>query len=313
MDRIKAFPFWRKQYLFHTKATSNCTLLRLYQPYKPIAKLNWRLWKFFSVYQLLFTFKIKENSPLSQLINKLIGQNTEYIWAINRGTKSIYQKTTGLVVSKELSSEVVHPKNFFFKWGNSTLAIESIKNEIDVIVELQNKSFAPQIIYFEINEKEAFYKTQIIHGTKYVFLEINNDIINLIKEIQHTRPLHSKNHCKSSVLLTSFQHGDFCPWNLIKEDTTNIIKAIDWEFCGIYPNGFDLLYYIFSIEFQIKKNSTPENILNKNYSILNDYYNDIGIKDWKPYLEEFAEICSKRYDNTEEGNDFLRLLNYCRA
>jgi hypothetical protein len=305
MSRIKAFPFWRKQYLFHSKATSNVTLLNLYHPYKPIAKLNWWLWKYFALYQTLFTFKLNDDSKLYQIINKFTDANPDYIWAINRGTKSRYQKTTGLFISREPS------KDFFFKWGNSKLAIESIKNEIAIDKELKNHSFAPKMLQFQINENEAFYTTAIIRGTKYKSLDINSNILALIHEIQSMQPQQAVNYYPHDKLITSFHHGDFSPWNLILEDDTQIIKAIDWEFCGIYPQGFDLLHYIFSVEFLIKKNSITQDIINEKYSIISDYYKTVGIDNWKPYLKEFAKICSKRYWNSKASDGFLKLLNYC--
>jgi len=154
MERIKAFPFWRKQYLFHPRATSNVTLLKLYHPYNPIAKLNWWLWKYFNFYQKIVTIHIKKDSEVYQIIHSFMDANPEYIWAINRGTKSIYQKTTGIFILNKSSEDPY--MDFFFKWGNSKLAIELIKNEIAVNSQLKKYSFAPKMIRFQMNENKAF-------------------------------------------------------------------------------------------------------------------------------------------------------------
>jgi len=309
MNRVKTFPFWRKQYLFHPEATSNVTLLKIYHPYHPMAKLNWWIWKKINLYQKLFTFKLNDDSKLFQVIDRFIDSDPDYVWAINRGTECIYQKTTGLIISGNSSKKP--DKAFFFKWGDSTLAISAIKNEIMINNDIKHYSFAPKMLESYSNENEAFYTTEVIQGTKYTSLTITKDVLSLIREIQMLQPIQTINYCLSKTLIKSFQHGDFCPWNLIQEDETNIIKVIDWEFCGIYPKGFDLLYYIFSVEFQVKKNYMPEDIISENYFIINSYYNELGIKDWKPYLKETAEICSIRYVNTTEGDNFLKLFNYC--
>jgi hypothetical protein len=306
MVRIKVFPFWRKQYLFHPKATSSAAILNLYHPYNPIAKLNWWLWKKFNFYQIFFTLELSKNSKQYKILDRLIDEDIDYIWAINNGTKSIYQKTTGLIISENSNKE------FFFKWGDSRPAILCIKNEITIINELENYSFVPKILQYQINENEAFYTSEIIKGVKYPILKLNKNVLKLMNEIQSIHPLHAINYSLSDKMLTSFQHGDFCPWNLILEDNTHVIKAIDWEFSGFYPKGFDVLYYIFSVEFDIKRRSKVENIMSKKYSIIDDYYKSIGIEDWKPYLKEFATICCERYCYTKEGNDFINLLNYCK-
>jgi thiamine kinase-like enzyme len=308
MKKIKAFPFWKKQYLFHPEATNNITLLRLYHPYNSIAKLNWWLWKNFTFYQTIFTYPIQEDSKLNKFLKKFTESNPDYVWAINRGTKSIYQKSTGLFISPKRSGEI--SKDFFFKWGDSTHAIESIKNEIAIFNELKNYPFAPRLLQFQTNEGDAFYTTEIIQGKKYTSLDVNSDVIKLINDIQNIHPQQVKNYSTSLTLISSFHHGDFGPWNLIVEEDTNIIKAIDWEFCGLYPKGFDLLYYIFSVEFLIRKNAA-ENIVAKKHSIIDTYFKSIGIEDWKPYLKEFANICHKRNVNTKIGDDFYKLLNYC--
>ena len=310
MNRVRTFPFWRKQYLFHPEATSNFTLLKIYHPYNPIAKINWWFWKKINLYQKLFTFHLSNDSKLYKIIERFIDSDPDYVWAINRGTESIYQKTTGLIISGKCSGKP--NRAFFFKWGDSKLAIDSIKNEIAINNDIKQYPFAPKMLEFYSNENEAFYTTEIIHGSKYAYLTINAEIISLIKEIQILQPAVAINYCLSDALIQSFHHGDFCPWNLIQEDKTNIIKAIDWEFCGIYPKGFDLLYFIFSVEFQVKKNYAPQDIINEQYSLIQEYYSDLGIEDWMPYLKEFAEICSKRYINTKEGDNFLKLLACCR-
>jgi hypothetical protein len=311
MSPIKAYPFWRKQYLFHPKATSNITLLKLYHPYRLPAKINWWLWKKISWYQSIFTFNLKKDTKLNYILAKFVGNNADYVWVINRGTDSIHQKITGLFIA--INSTIESHDNFFFKWGDSKIAIESIKNEIEIYTELSNYPIVPKILQYQISEKEAFYTTQIVKGTKYPYLEITGEVLGLTDEIAQLNPLKAINYCISDKLLRSFNHGDFCPWNMIIDDKTNEIRIIDWEFCGIYLKGFDLLYFIFCIEFQVKKNSSPETIMEKNYSVINHYYSSMGISDWKPYLKEFAEICADRFANEEEGDDFLKLVNYCNA
>jgi hypothetical protein len=309
MSKIKAFPFWKKQYLFHDKATSNNTLLRLYHPYNSIAKLNWWLWRNFPIYQALFTFTLHDHSKLNQFIKKFTDVNPDYQWAINRGTKTIYQKNTGLFISNNRSKNI--DEDFFFKWGDTIHAIESIKKEAELFIELKNQPFAPTLLQYKSDSNQAYYTTEIIHGSKYTSMDVNNEVLSLIHKIEEIHIPQIKNYCLSTTLLTSFHHGDFGPWNLIVEEKTNIIKAIDWEFSGIYPKGFDLLYYIFSVEFLIRKNIAMETIINKNKSTIETYFKTKGIEDWMPYLKEFASICSKRNPNTIIGGHFDKLINYC--
>ena len=112
MIKIKAYPFWKKQYLFHQDATSNSSLLRLYHPYNSFAKINWWLWKNIPFYQKIFTYTLQEDSKLNKFIKKFTDVNPDYSWVINRGSENIYQKTTGLFIAKE-NKRNIH-KDFFF-------------------------------------------------------------------------------------------------------------------------------------------------------------------------------------------------------
>ena len=248
---------------------------------------------------------MRNNPKLYQFINTFLQINEDYVWVINRGSNFVFQKVTGLFISKHTTS---FSKNFFFKWGDSAHAIESIKNEVALYNELNNNSLVPKLLEYKITEYEAYYTTEIIQGSKYTALEFNKDVLGLINQIESLKPQQVKKYSLSDNLITSFCHGDFCPWNLIIESGTNTIKAVDWEFCGIYPKGFDLLYYIFSVEFIIRKSSTSDEIIKNKYSIINNYYNPAGITDWKPYLKEFADICFKREGKTSLGENFYKLL-----
>ena len=89
---------------------------------------------------------------------------------------------------------------------------------------------------------------------KKVEATITEDIYSIFKEIIGSRAIKYVNE-----IPYGFSHGDFTPWNMRKQNHKYIL--FDWEHCGVRFYGFDLIHYIFNIEFRLNGRTKEDAIL----------------------------------------------------
>jgi len=87
------------------------------------------------------------------------------------------------------------------------------------------------------------------------------------------------------------------------------VRIFDWEMAGQYPLGYDLFTYIFQYEFLVNEKTRFEFLLNKNFEMINQYFNNFQIVDWMPYLHEFSKL---KYKLEFEKNNFDLIQSYMK-
>ncbi len=145
--------------------------------------------------------------------------------------------------------------------------------------------------------------TEYFEGDKYKTTELDDDILKTILLISKIN-VNDVNTYGKNDSIKCFNHGDFCPWNLLIDH--NNIKIIDWEMAGYYPLGYDLFTFIFQTNFLLSS-KTIHKILNSNKKYIIEYFKIYDIINWKPYLKEFASI-KLRFE--KEKNDSKLLKHY---
>tara|TARA_B110000238_G_C16007322_1_gene387241 strand:- start:170 stop:943 length:774 start_codon:yes stop_codon:yes gene_type:complete len=229
--------------------------------------------------------------------------NNDIIFAFNRGTKGIEQKTSVLGIDLETKEE------FFIKYANTELARENVNNEGKILKQLAFLEFVPQLKQ-HINEAEfTFIQTSVFKGERVVNQNIERQILGVLKRISSLKVV-SKNECHTA-LKTCFAHGDFCPWNMMLN--ADELQVYDWEMAQIYPIGYDLFTYIFQTSFLLTPSKKNRDIINENNELMNNYFVGQDINDWTPYLSAFSAIKLKletEKDNQRLMSHYKELIKY---
>jgi hypothetical protein len=274
------FPFWRKQFYFHLAAISDADLLAIYEPYSLVTKLIWKCWKRSSIIRKYSASDTTEIVDTYNILKEIISDLDKFTWAINLGNKGLDQKITILLRHKTLN------ENFFFvKVGKSTVSMSHISNEIAFLKENLIENLTPTLYHFEQKEKYAFLITHAFAGKKIRNPNMSNPIFDIACSIVNQKELYQNQENK---LIYSFNHGDFCPWNVLEVD--NNLKVIDWEAAGFYPLGYDLFTYIFQTSFLLKPKIKPESILLQNKNWIDRFFSSYRVDNWHSYLSIFATI-----------------------
>lgn len=195
----------------------------------------------------------------------------DYLYNIIVGT---YDKKQKIVI--QLYS-LNNKKSIYYKIGNE-FSDKQMKAEINFLSNnFKYKCFyIPTIIDSQIISDKFDFNIQIteeFNGTK-VKPKLTKEIYNIFRE------LSTKDEIKIiDNIPYTFSHGDFAPWNIRKDNKKYIL--FDWEHCGVRFYGFDLIHFVFNIEYRLRGN-------NKENSI------DIAINKCKEFDAILKEISSDK-------------------
>lgn len=279
-------PF-KPQYFFPEKFDEHELFLSFYQPYTKVGGISWFMFRSSKFYRNLFRLNSIASYVPEVEINELLGQPD--ILVFNRGTIGPEQKISGLGRDKN--------GYFFFKYATTPLGIKNVKEEFSVLCQIQGKDIIARILDFKSSPKRVLLKTSILSGSRYDDTEFNDDILNTLIEIAQWPVTTSRNF--QSSLKKSFAHGDFCPWNMMKEK--NKILLFDWEMAANYPLGYDLFTFIFQTSFLLNSRKDVSKIFTENKAGIDRFFSQFGIGNWLDYLKAFTEIKISLEENKPGG------------
>lgn len=260
-----------------------------------VARIYWWLFRHCTLLRSWNKIETKEITDF-QLIRELLGENS--IFGINLGTPSPDQK-------KSILGYNPVEGRFFAKFACLDNAKKLCENEIYVYNTLSNSGLVPKILDSKKESNFVFLKTECIVGD-HIHGQISNDsIIHILTKLCS---YHFNKDSNENGLKTCFSHGDFCPWNMLK--CNGELKIIDWEMADERSLGHDLFTYIFQTAFLIQRERSFTNILEKNRSLIDRYFEVNGISDWNPYFRDFAQI---KVDEFIRKNDSYLTNRYSEA
>lgn len=290
----------RPQYFFPKGFTKHPLFLTFFKPYSLFASISWFLFKNLSFYRYCFSISNIEEYIPEKNIRQLIGDDC--LLAFNTGTVGPEQKITALGVYR--GSE------FFIKYAQTKQAICNVKNEYEVLTQLQ-LDFVPKVIGFNEDQTQIMLKTNVLPGLRLDELPLDE---NILERLFHLSRLDITVTKKSKTSLrTCFAHGDFCPWNMMTQRSKVLI--FDWEMAGEYSLGYDLFTFMFQTMFLLQPDKTPDEILKNNAKMIIKYFNKFNIDVWHNYLIDFAKHkleIEQRKGDKGMGTQYHNLLNYAQ-
>jgi thiamine kinase-like enzyme len=142
----------------------------------------------------------------------------------------------------------------YYKIGNKCSAKEML-TEIEYLKSsAKYNTFAvPELIHAQTMDNNYEYNIQITREFSGEKVEpiLTDDIFMIYKEL-----VMSKGIEVIDSISYGFSHGDFAPWNLKK--CKNGYVLFDWEHCGTRFYGFDLIHFIYQIEYLLNNRSEEE-------------------------------------------------------
>ncbi len=264
------------QYFFPERFSHFPSFLSFYKPYTFAGQFAWWLWRRSGLLRNFCRVEDIEKYVPEKIIRNILGEDT--LLSFNLGTPGPEQKITVLGID--------NGRKFFMKFAESSTARVNVKNEGNILEQLRHLDFVPQILQRQSGENFEALTTSLFEGERYPAAPLNEEIFALLLQLRKIKidaPVHHADNLHSS-----FAHGDFCPWNLIKSDSR--IKAFDWEMAGIYPEGYDLFYYIFQTSFLLTPKKIIPKIIYENRFFIDYFFAELSIDNWQPYLKEFARI-----------------------
>lgn len=283
MKTVAYFPTFKRKFFFSQSKQGKILLKQFYQPYSFFTSLFCLIWEFTPFLSSLFSTEI-ENLPLNfNTIQAILGwQNIDFVLSGGAGSE---RKLTGLFVNAVTGEKV------FFKYATSVLAIKLLQNEVNILSTLSLPTF-PILLNngIQIN-KDEWFVSSVFEGCKYKNAIMTRGIIELILQINKVPSTLCENSNKE--LTYAFSHGDFCPWNLVINQKSEI-KIIDWEMAGPNLLGYDLFSFIFQSSFLLSPYKNPAILLHENINWFTYYFNAKQILDYRPYLLAFARLKLKK-------------------
>lgn len=172
--------------------------------------------------------------------DKVIGYN--YII----GTEGKHQKIVVQAVCED--------KNIYVKIGNNNTK-ELIINESRVYKVLNNLDlcFITPKLLFEYSKNGININALTEVKGSEVTTQFNKDILRLYQEIANIK--YDLNQNNENIEL-EFSHGDFAPWNIKKYNDEFIVY--DWEYAKMRFKGYDVIHYIFQVEYLLNKLTIEE-------------------------------------------------------
>lgn len=282
------FPPNRKEYFFSTNLIEKGDSIFFYSPFNFFTKIFWYLLLNSKVFRSFFTCSLNALPPEIKTILKLI-DSKQAAFQIKRGTEGPEQKTTLIKHSKESIS--------FFKIGGTTKGTELIKNEFEVLKELDGKFNAPKIINFYSKQGFQIMETNYVVAHKVKSMQLNESVFLYILSIASNK-MYSEGQ-----YIYSFNHGDCCPWNFLQLDKGEVL-LIDWELAGYYLLGYDLFTFIFQTPFLLTPNKSSRAILEDNMIWIKRFFVHFEINDIKQYLLGFVTT-KLEYEISKDKNSHL--------
>ena len=295
-------PF-KPQYFFPKGFKKYDLFLKFFIPYSLKGKISWFLFSTIALYRALFSKNNIESSIPESSIRSIVGNKS--LMAFNTGTKGSEQKITALGININNKNE------FFIKYGQTVIAKENVTNEYFILKQLSNLDFIPKVLDFYSDDVQVLLKTNVLKGERFSLTTLKHNIINQLFIIADQK-VECINTTQSS-LKTCFAHGDFCPWNMMKNHHNILIY--DWEMAGNYTLGYDLFTFIFQTKFLLEPQKIITDILNENEELIEHYFSNFKIINWNDYLVAFTK--DKITIETSKGTkgmitQYSKLLAYAK-
>lgn len=271
-----------------------------------LASLYWMMFCHCSLFRKLHKVDSKSIDSFDT-ISSLLGKDS--IFAINYGTPNQEQKKS--IIGLNMSSR----EKFFAKYATKEAAKQLCRNEASIYQLLAGTGLVPRLYDYHDTNDYVLIKCEFIEG---IHLKGNVEVSSLLPILHELNKYHYPNPDTDSSkygLKTSFAHGDFCQWNMIKKRSGEI-SLIDWELSQERPLGFDLFTFIFLNTFGQDHSVKVEQVLDDNIQIIELFFRHYNISDWIPYLYAFIKI---KTDWLVKNNDHYYcsklsvLLNYCES
>ena len=280
-------------YFFPKLTKKSRFIYSLYGNYGSIvAKLYW--WLFLHCSLVRFLNRVESSSVQDfELLQSLLG--TDSVFGINFGTPSPDQK-------KSILGYDGAERHFFAKLSRKENAQKLSSNEIFVYQKLADSGLVPKLFDCKIADGYVFLKTECVKGW-HIHGQISDD--EILKILERLRVYHYDDSLNAKDLKTCFSHGDFCPWNMLENE--GCLKIIDWEMAGERALGHDLFTYIFQTSFLIRREESFENVMQKNRTLIDSYFESADVDDWGPYFKDFALL---KVDEFTRKQDSYMLARY---
>jgi len=274
-----------KYYRFKTNTTSyffpkvNINQEFLYGLYSAlggnISRLYWWLFRNNAIIRWMNAIDENRLNFPYRRIKELVGDNC--LLSFNMGSPGAEQKISILAYDN------ITGLRFFAKFAEKPDAMALTKNEINILPELADVGIAPALLDYKIANDYVWLKTQHIQGQRLTDIRLNAGIVRICTDLSSLN--FNKNLQNNARLLSSFSHGDFCPWNILVNNQQ--LRLIDWEMAEERPLGYDLFTYIFQTAFLLSKRPVRE-IIRQNSQWIEMYFAAFNISDYAPYLKSFA-------------------------
>lgn len=279
MTKVKDYVFYppkNPQFFFPKKEFKQ--FQQYYSPYSLKSKMFWLIYQKSKLIRSVFTITEKDIPlPIQKIKSILKPQNNHYTCFYNLGTKGEEQKATVIASSNN--------QKLFLKFAEKQKAKELVKNEIEILQELQEQTTitAPKLIDCVSNNNFTALVTEVISGKKMTDINLSDEVIKLLFDLPKLKPIEYTKNIKT------FAHGDFCPWNMIVNDNGELL-LVDWEMAGFKPLGYDLFTYLFQTNFLLNPKITPQQIIYLNKTKINTFFKTFGVSSWNSYLTKFATL-----------------------
>lgn len=263
------------------------------------AKIYWWLFRNSKIIRSINAVDEKNLDFPYLLIKEITGTNT--LMSFNMGSPGEEQKISILGYDNQTNQP------FFAKFAQKPQAMELSKNEINILKQLNGSGFTPLLLDSHITPDYVYLKTEYIKGNRLENTTLTKQIITLSIRLSRLNFTHSSNN----NLHVSMSHGDYCPWNFLKNE--GILRLIDWEMAAIRPLGYDLFTYIFQPAFLLFPKESIETVLQKNKTWIDCYFNSFEIKHWDDYLIDFVNVKllrETRKNNIKLVTHYQRLKDY---
>ena len=276
------FKTFRTSYYFPYITKDMEFMYNLYTAYGGLLpRVYW--WLFRHVYFIRWINRVDSNKVkfAYESINKIEGENS--IMAFNLGTPGAEQKISILGIERKSG------KKFFAKYSEKEKAKDLTRHEICVYHALKDSQLTPQIIDIKESDNYVWLKTSVIEGEPSSIKVLTKEIVDLSILISQKHLNHDTG--RYHKLQTSLSHGDFCPWNMIKQEKE--IKIIDWEMAAERPLGYDIFKFISQCSKLINSRVKNEEIISNNKKMINYYFTALGISDWEEYYDYYLSSIEK--------------------
>ena len=154
----------------------------------------------------------------------------------------------------------------------------------------------PKLFDYKVTDDYVFLKTECVEGN-HIHEKVSND--EILKILETLRAYRYDETLKSDGLKTCFSHGDFCPWNMLESEGR--LKIIDWEMAGERALGHDLFTYVFQTAFLIRREESLENVMQKNRTLIDSYFESAGVNDWMPYFKNFVLLKIEEFTSKQDA------------